>query len=72
MNQKKIPTILIIGAGPGGLALAHSIQKNLNASEKKFNVKIYDRESSPQGINCSFYHLKYTLLINKFLHFFYR
>ncbi|RIA84242.1 hypothetical protein C1645_832565 [Glomus cerebriforme] len=48
MNQQKIPTILIIGAGPGGLTLAHSIQKNLNSLEKKFNVKIFEQESSPQ------------------------
>ena len=50
MDQQKIPTILIIGAGPGGLSLAHSIQKNLNSPEKKFDVKIFDRESAPQGI----------------------
>ncbi|PKY46125.1 FAD/NAD(P)-binding domain-containing protein [Rhizophagus irregularis] len=47
MNEHKIPTILIIGAGPGGLTLAHSIQKNLNSFEKKFNIKIFDREISP-------------------------
>ncbi|CAB5377447.1 unnamed protein product [Rhizophagus irregularis] len=47
MNEHKIPTILIIGAGPGGLTLAHSIQKNLNSFEKKFNLKIFDREISP-------------------------
>ncbi|RGB28188.1 hypothetical protein C1646_768134 [Rhizophagus diaphanus] len=47
MNEHKIPTIPIIGAGPGGLALAHSIQKNLNSFEKKFNIKIFDRETSP-------------------------
>lgn len=49
MNEHKIPTILIIGAGPGGLTLAHSIQKNLNSFEKKFNIKIFDREISPNG-----------------------
>jgi hypothetical protein len=49
MNKHKIPTILIIGAGPGGLTLAHSIQKNLNSFEKKFNIKIFDREISPKG-----------------------
>ena len=50
MSQKKIPTILIIGAGPGGLSLAHSIEKHHNAIEKKFNVKIFEREIRPQGI----------------------
>ncbi|CAG8628173.1 7679_t:CDS:2, partial [Cetraspora pellucida] len=41
----KIPTILIVGAGIGGLGFYHSIRKNL---DKKFNVKIFDREISPQ------------------------
>ncbi len=50
MNQQKIPTIIIIGAGPGGLSLAHSIQKNHNSPEKKFNIKIFERETAPQGI----------------------
>ncbi|CAG8594785.1 1516_t:CDS:2 [Rhizophagus irregularis] len=54
MNEHKIPTILIIGAGPGGLTLAHSIQKNLNSFEKKFNIKIFDREISPNGVKSLF------------------
>ncbi|CAG8795263.1 4516_t:CDS:2, partial [Dentiscutata erythropus] len=41
----KIPTILIVGAGIGGLSFYHSVRKNLG---KKFNVKIFDRETSPQ------------------------
>jgi cation diffusion facilitator CzcD-associated flavoprotein CzcO len=47
MQQGKIPTVIIIGAGPGGLALYHSLIKNKN--KKEFNVKIFDRESSPKG-----------------------
>ena len=47
MQQGKIPTVIIIGAGPGGLALYHSLIKNKD--KKEFNVKIFDRESSPQG-----------------------
>ncbi|CAG8699344.1 11942_t:CDS:2 [Funneliformis mosseae] len=35
--------------GPGGLAFSDSIQKNHNTIEKKFNVKIFNREPSPQG-----------------------
>ncbi|CAG8598219.1 15294_t:CDS:2, partial [Acaulospora morrowiae] len=50
---EKIPTILIIGAGPGGLALYHSIQKNLNQPEKKFNVRIFERERSLARYNIS-------------------
>ncbi|CAG8451594.1 23191_t:CDS:2 [Gigaspora rosea] len=41
----KIPTILIVGGGIGGLSFYHSVRKNL---DKKFNVKIFDRETSPQ------------------------
>ncbi|CAI2168605.1 20063_t:CDS:2, partial [Funneliformis geosporum] len=43
-----IPTILIIGAGPGGLLLYHGIQKHLNKNEKKFNVKIFERDTDPR------------------------
>ena len=48
MQKEKIPTVIIIGAGPGGLALYHALIKN--GDKKKFNVKIFDRESNPQGI----------------------
>ncbi|CAG8763221.1 377_t:CDS:2, partial [Racocetra persica] len=41
----KVPTILIVGAGLGGLSFYHSVRKNLG---KKFHVKIFDRETSPQ------------------------
>ncbi|CAG8629482.1 12195_t:CDS:2, partial [Acaulospora morrowiae] len=34
-------------AGLGGLALYHSIQKNLNGSELKFKVRIFERENGP-------------------------
>ncbi|KAF0531106.1 FAD/NADP-binding domain-containing protein [Gigaspora margarita] len=44
-STNKIPTILIAGAGIGGLSFYHSVRKNLG---KKFNVKIFDRETSPQ------------------------
>ncbi|GES97739.1 hypothetical protein GLOIN_2v1608858 [Rhizophagus clarus] len=43
-----IPTILIIGAGPGGLLLYHGIQKHLNKNVKKFYVKIFERDIGPQ------------------------
>jgi cation diffusion facilitator CzcD-associated flavoprotein CzcO len=46
--QEKIPTIIIIGAGLGGLTLYHGLIKNKD--KKEFNVKIFDRESGPQGI----------------------
>ncbi|KAF0432013.1 FAD/NADP-binding domain-containing protein [Gigaspora margarita] len=39
------PTIIIVGAGIGGLSFYHSVRKNLG---KKFNVKIFERETSPQ------------------------
>ncbi|KAF0488245.1 FAD/NADP-binding domain-containing protein [Gigaspora margarita] len=41
----KTQTILIVGAGVGGLSFYHSVRKNLG---KKFNVKIFDREKSPE------------------------
>ncbi|CAG8713763.1 17454_t:CDS:2, partial [Gigaspora rosea] len=41
----KTQTILIVGAGIGGLSFYHSVRKNLG---KKFNVKIFERETSPQ------------------------
>ncbi|CAG8725450.1 4165_t:CDS:2 [Cetraspora pellucida] len=41
----KIPTILIVGAGIGGLSFYHSVRKNLG---QKFKVKIFERETSPQ------------------------
>jgi cation diffusion facilitator CzcD-associated flavoprotein CzcO len=46
--QQKIPTVIIIGAGLGGLTLYHALIKNKD--KKEFNVKIFDRESGPQGI----------------------
>ncbi|CAG8433923.1 7891_t:CDS:2 [Funneliformis mosseae] len=48
MSQPDISTIIIIGAGPGGLSLAQSIQKNHNSPEKKFNIKVFERETTPQ------------------------
>ena len=49
MQQGKVPTVIIIGAGLGGLALYHSLIKNKD--KKEFNVKIFERESGPQGID---------------------
>ena len=46
--QEKIPTIIITGAGLGGLALYHALVKNKD--KKEFNVKIFERESGPRGI----------------------
>ncbi|PKY27646.1 FAD/NAD(P)-binding domain-containing protein [Rhizophagus irregularis] len=45
MQEGKIPTVLIIGAGPGGLTLYHALIKNKD--KKEFNVKIFEREASP-------------------------
>src|SRR5215213_5058588 len=49
MKNNYIPTILIIGAGPGGLLLYHGIQKHLNKNGKKFNIKIFEQDTCPQG-----------------------
>ena len=46
--QEKIPTVIIIGAGLGGLSFYHALIKNKD--KKEFNVKIFERESGPQGI----------------------
>uniref|UniRef100_U9SUH1 FAD-binding domain-containing protein n=1 Tax=Rhizophagus irregularis (strain DAOM 181602 / DAOM 197198 / MUCL 43194) TaxID=747089 RepID=U9SUH1_RHIID len=45
MQQDKIPTIIIVGAGLGGLSLYHALIKNKD--KREFNVKIFERESSP-------------------------
>ena len=49
-QNNHIPTILIIGAGPGGLSLYRGIQKHLNKNEKRFNVLIFERDTCPKGI----------------------
>jgi cation diffusion facilitator CzcD-associated flavoprotein CzcO len=59
MQQGKVPTVIIIGAGLGGLTLYHSFIKNKD--KKEFNVKIFERESSPQGI-------KNILIVRAFKH----
>jgi cation diffusion facilitator CzcD-associated flavoprotein CzcO len=56
--QQKIPTIIITGAGLGGLTFYHALIKNKD--KKEFNVKIFERESSPQGI------LRINILYNHF------
>ncbi|CAB4409572.1 unnamed protein product [Rhizophagus irregularis] len=40
------PTVIIIGAGLGGLTFYHALIKNKD--KKEFNVKIFERESGPQ------------------------
>ncbi|CAG8568632.1 9161_t:CDS:2 [Rhizophagus irregularis] len=45
--QQKIPTVIIIGAGLGGLTFYHALIKNKD--KKEFDVKIFERESGPQG-----------------------
>ena len=45
MQQEKAPTIIIAGAGVAGLTLYHALIKNKD--KKEFNVKIFERESSP-------------------------
>ncbi|GBC06870.1 hypothetical protein RclHR1_07100006 [Rhizophagus clarus] len=44
--QQKIPTVIISGAGLGGLTLYHALIKNKD--KKEFNVKIFEQEASPQ------------------------
>ncbi|CAG8625613.1 FAD/NAD(P)-binding domain-containing protein [Rhizophagus irregularis] len=44
--QQKIPTVIITGAGLGGLSFYHALIKNKD--KKEFNVKIFERESGPQ------------------------
>ncbi|CAG8590560.1 1776_t:CDS:1, partial [Funneliformis mosseae] len=46
MQNANNPKVIIIGAGPGGLALYHALMKNKD--KKKFEVKIFERESSPE------------------------
>ncbi|CAB4379695.1 unnamed protein product [Rhizophagus irregularis] len=45
MQQEKIPTIIIVGAVLGGLSLYHALIKNKD--KKEFNVKIFERKTSP-------------------------
>ncbi|RIA81879.1 hypothetical protein C1645_789399 [Glomus cerebriforme] len=45
MQSGTIPTVIIIGAGPGGLTLYHALIKNKD--KKEFNVKIFEREAHP-------------------------
>ena len=44
-----MPTILIIGSGIGGLALAQGILKNNCENKIKFNVKLFERDTGPKG-----------------------
>ncbi|CAG8567223.1 7363_t:CDS:2, partial [Funneliformis caledonium] len=46
MQRAKIPKVIIIGAGLGGLALYHALIKNKDI--KEFDVKIFERDSSPR------------------------
>ncbi|PKY42842.1 FAD/NAD(P)-binding domain-containing protein [Rhizophagus irregularis] len=57
MYQEKVPTVIIIGAGPGGLTLYHSLIKNKD--KKEFNVKIFERESGPKD-RWQGYHVGFT------------
>jgi len=66
MQQEKIPTVIIIGAGLGGLTLYHALIKNKD--KKEFNVKIFERESGPKGIRifksyCTFVVLSYCAFL---------
>ncbi|CAI2183552.1 16720_t:CDS:2 [Funneliformis geosporum] len=46
MQNASIPKVIIIGTGPGGLALYHALIKNKD--KKEFDVKIFERDSSPK------------------------
>jgi cation diffusion facilitator CzcD-associated flavoprotein CzcO len=54
--QQKIPTVIITGAGLGGLSFYHALIKNKD--KKEFNVKIFERESGPQGIDANIFQMK--------------
>ncbi|PKC10525.1 FAD/NAD(P)-binding domain-containing protein [Rhizophagus irregularis] len=54
--QQKIPIVIITGAGLGGLSFYHALIKNKD--KKEFNVKIFERESGPQGIETNIFHKK--------------
>ncbi|PKC56444.1 FAD/NAD(P)-binding domain-containing protein [Rhizophagus irregularis] len=66
MQQEKVPTVIIVGAGPGGLTLYHSLIKNKD--KKEFNVKIFERESGPkdrwQGYHIGFKSQGFKSLMN--------
>ncbi len=61
MQHVKIPKIIIVGAGPGGLTLYHALIKNKD--KKEFDVKIFERDSGPKGT-------KYHFMIRNELFFF--
>ncbi len=61
MQHVKIPKIIIVGAGPGGLTLYHALIKNKD--KKEFDVKIFERDSGPKGT-------KYHFMIRNELVFF--
>ncbi|CAG8587374.1 840_t:CDS:2 [Cetraspora pellucida] len=67
-SVNKIPTILIVGAGIGGLSFYQSARKNL---DQKFNVKIFDRETSPQGSSFNANEIIFKKAIDYFTSLFY-
>lgn len=44
-----MPTVIIIGAGIGGLLFAQGLLKNRSENKIKFNVKIFERDAGPEG-----------------------
>jgi cation diffusion facilitator CzcD-associated flavoprotein CzcO len=68
MQEGKIPTIIIIGAGPGGLVLYHALIKNKD--KKEFNVKIFEREASPAGNSNYLFFFFFILFILLYFIFF--